>query len=277
MGSFRVWYLQACISPFGNMFVNHIGITDMNRRTILASLGMGTVGLAGCLDVFDGSTDCEPSEDETTFEDALTLVDEPGMTAPRISVRGTIVAFPNRGLLLEDPTGVARITTGLQYEFDTERLDLGDCVSAEVTLDKRATWDHQMPIVSVRGDRFEREGTTEDADSSRFEDVSPPDASFDLDFDSEIGSNTTTVTLAHDGGETVEPTDLFVCHGPEREEVRRPTLDQTTIASWEELAGSTRDVTPGDSVAVELTDGTNGTLLWQSGTGWNRRLRGFAV
>ena len=249
----------------------------MNRRTILASIGTGAVGLAGCLGVLDGSTDCEPTEDETTFEDAMTLVDEPGMTAPRLSVRGTIVAFPARGLLLEDPTGVARITTGLQYEFDTDRLDPGDCVSADVTLDKRSTWDNQLPILSVRRDHFEREGTTENADVDRFDGVSPPDASFEVDFDSEIGSSTTTVTLTHAGGEPVESSALFLCHGPERAEVRRPTLEETTIDSWDTLAGSTADVTSGDSVTIDLTDGTNGTLLWQSESGWNRQLRGFAV
>lgn len=249
----------------------------MNRRTMLASVGTGAVGLAGCLGVLDDSTGCQPTEDETTFEDALTLVDEPGMTAPRISVRGTIVAFPSRGLLLEDSTGVARVTTSLQYEFDTERLERGDCVSAAVTLSKRATWDNQMPILSVRRDRFEKEGTTENASVVRFDDVSPPDASFDVSFDSEIGSRTTTVTLAHAGGETVEPTALTVCYGPEREEIRRPTLDQTTTTSWDDLAGSAAMVTSGDAVTVELTDGTNGTLLWQSETGWNRQLRGFAV
>ncbi|WP_124197433.1 type IV pilin N-terminal domain-containing protein [Natrarchaeobius chitinivorans] len=249
----------------------------MDRRTVLASIGTGTTGFAGCLGALDDSTDCEPSEEETTFDDAMALVDEPGMTAPRISVRGTIVALPTRGLLLEDPTGVARITTGLEYEFDMERLDLGDCVSADVSLNKRSTWDNQMPIVSVRRDHFEKVGTTENAATSRFDDASPPDASFEIDFDSEFGSSTSTVTLTHDGGEPVDAADLFVCHGPEREDARRPTLDQTTTDSWADLAGSTADVTRGDAVSIELTDDTNGTLLWQSGTGWNKQLRGFAV
>ncbi|MEY7850148.1 type IV pilin N-terminal domain-containing protein [Natrarchaeobius sp. A-rgal3] len=248
----------------------------MNRRTVLVSIGAGTTGLAGCLGALD-STDCEPTGDETTFEDAMAFVDEPGMTAPRLSVRGTIVAFSVRGLILEDPTGVARISTGLEYEFDTDRLELGDCVSGDVSLSKRSTWDNQMPILRVRLDRFERDGSTETPDVDRFDGISPPDASFDIDFDSEIGSSTTTVTLTHDGGETVDPTDLFVCYGPEREEVRRPTLDQTTIDSWEDLAGSSEGVSAGDAVSVDLPNDTNGTLLWRSGLGWNTQLRGFAV
>lgn len=249
----------------------------MNRRCVLAALGAGSLGFAGCLGVLDDSTPCEPAEDETALENGIILINEPGVRAPRISVRGTIVAFPDRGLLLSDGTGVARISTGLGYDFEMDELSRGDCVRSAVTLDKRATWDNKMPILSVRGEEFEKVGASEDDLTSRFDEASPPAAVFDTDFDSEVGSATTAVTLTHRGGSLLSPSDLYVCYGPERDGVRRPTLAQTTVETWAALSGSTAEVTAGDAVTVDLTARTQGTLLWQSDTGWGKQLTGFAV
>lgn len=246
----------------------------MRRRAVLASVGAASAGFAGCVELLGGQVSCEPGEGETSLRDALGFVDQSGRGAPDVNVRGTVAAFPRRGVIVTDGTGAARLTAGLGYEFDTDELSPGDCVRTEGGLDKRASWDNQMPIISIDRREFERVGETDDPDIAAFGDIEPPSGGFRVDFDSGRGSTNTTVTMTYTDGTALDPANLSVIYGDPRPDVRRPRLERTREEPATELTEAD-PITQGDELRIEVRGDIKGAVLWRSGTGWNRELGGW--
>lgn len=246
----------------------------MRRRAVLASVGAASGGLAGCSGLLGDDVSCEAGEEETSLREALEFVDRSGRASPDVDVRGTVAAFPRRGMIITDGTGFARLTAGVGFEFDADELSPGDCVKTEGGLDKRASWDNQMPIISIDRREFERVGETDDPDIATVEDVEPPSGGFRVDFGSGGGSVNTAVTMTYTGDTEVDPESLSVIYGDPRPDVRRPSLERTREEPATELTDAD-PVTPGDELRIEVREDIKGNVLWRSGTGWNRDLGGW--
>lgn len=247
-----------------------------NRRRVLRVLGAGgAVGTAGCGALGSEETDCDRTADETSLEAALRLVDEDGVGPEDVSVRGTIATMTADTAYVYDETGVGRLSTGLNRDFNTDELSPGDCIAASGGLDKPGSWSAQMPVISVN--ELERVGRTEETERlERIASAAPPDVLFDVDFGSASDECATRVTLTHAGDEPVRADELSVIYGREREYPRNPTLEDTTERPWTELGG-TGTVTENDAVSVTVESRTSGAVLWRSGTGRNSERKGWGV
>lgn len=245
----------------------------MNRRSILeAAATAGSVGTLGCLDGLESGVPCEPSGDEQQLGSVFGLLEESDRPGPRVQFRGTVVAFSGDDLVLADGSGAARIYGGVGYEINSDLIDRGDCLSGEGALMKNSTWEHQMPVLNAL--ELDRQGQAETELGDVDDGLSPPDASFELDYEfgTERGDCTTRVVYTHVGGESVPADELAVAFGPDRSSENRPPLSETTQVSWAEQAGIDRSVTAGDSVGVVLERAARGNLLWTSDVGWNEVL-----
>lgn len=242
----------------------------MKRRHLLASLGaLGTASfappLAGCL-----STTCEPREEDTPLGDISLEYD--GDLSFRAAVVG--IVDENR-LIVDDTTGKANLYTDLNYEIDTDRVDVGDCVKGEGTVSSGSSWDNRMPTVSLREREFESAGS-----ASR--DVEPvaekPDAVFDVSFDSDTGSCETDVTLTHQGDESVPADELLVVHRPDpRSDTYRGESGE--VEMWwheiDETKGANDEVREGDSATLTVEGEREGVLVWVSD--WSDELKGWGA
>lgn len=243
---------------------------DMERRELLASLGTlgaasSAVPITGCL-----STTCEPREDDMPLGDIS--LDYDGDVSFRAAVVGIV---DNDSLIVDDTTGKAKLYTGLDYEIDTDRVDVGDCVKGEGTVSSRSSWDNRMPTVSLRERTFESAG-------SAARDVEPvaekPDAVFDISFDSDRNSCATDVTLTHRGDEPVPAEELLVVHRPDpRSDTYRGEPDEVEMW-WHEIdetkeAGD--DVVEGDSTTLTVEGERDGVLVWMSD--WSDELKGWGA
>jgi len=179
----------------------------MERRRLLASMGIlgaaSSVPLSGC-----PSTTCEPRRKDTPLGEIDLGYDSD------FSFRATAVVgiADDRKLVVDDMTGRAKLYTGLNYEIDTDSVNVGDCVVGMGTVSSNSSWESRMPTVSLRERTFESAG-------SASHDLTPvaekPDAVFDVSFDSDRGSCETDVTLTHQGEEAVPADELLVVHRPD--------------------------------------------------------------
>lgn len=232
---------------------------------------MGVLGsasstpLSGCL-----STTCEPRERDTPLGNVD--LDYDGEVSFRAAVVGVI---DEDELVVDDTTGKAKLYTGLNYEIDTDLVDVGDCVTGEGTVSPRSSWDNRMPTVSLREHTFESAGS-----ASR--DVEPvaekPDAVFDVSFDSETGSCETDVTLTHQGNEAVPADELLVVHRPDpRSDTYRG--EGEAVEMWWHEIDETKEaddmVRGGESATVTVDGDRDGVLAWVSD--WSDELKGWGT
>lgn len=242
----------------------------MERRKLLASLGTlsaasSAVPLSGCL-----STTCEPREEDTHLGDIDLDYDGD------VSFRGAVVGIiDDSSLVIDDTTGKAKLYTGLNYEIDTDLVDVGDCVKGEGTVSSNSSWDNRMPTVSLRERTFESAGS-----ASR--DVEPvgekPEAVFDVSFDSDRNSCETDVTLTHQGDEPVPADELLVVHRPDpRSDTYRGEPDEVELW-WHEIDRTKEtddEVAEGDSATLTVEGEREGVLVWVSD--WSDELKGWGA
>ena len=239
----------------------------MERRHILMSIG--AFGASSCLPSLSGclSTTCEPREEDTPLGSIDLDSDE------RISFRAAVVGFHNGRAIVDDTTGKAKLFTGINYEIDTDRVDVGDCVRGEGTVSPSSSWNNRMPTISLRAREFESAGS-----ASR--DVEPvaekPDAIFDVSFDSEINSCETDVTMTHQGGESVPADELLVVHRPDGDVYRGESGE---VELWwheiDETKGADDMVREGESATITVNGNRDGVLVWVDD--WSDRLKGWGA
>lgn len=89
----------------------------VNRRTVIGAIGVGTIGLAGCLggDNGDDDEDIEPGSVEDGF---------PECSTPDVTELGEL--FPEPEDLGEDVTGGLAMTMTSPYELEEHGFDSGD-------------------------------------------------------------------------------------------------------------------------------------------------------
>ena len=241
----------------------------MGRRELLAAAGafaaVSSVSLSGCL-----STACEPREKDRRLGDIG--LDYDGEVSFRAAVVGII---DDDRLIVDDTTGRANLYTGLNYEIDTDSVEVGDCVRGEGTVSSGSSWDNRMPTVSLDERTFESAGSA----SRDVESVSEkPDAVFDVSFDSDRGSCETDVTLTHQGDESVPADELLVVHRPDpRGDTYRGKPDEVE-AWWHEIDGTKGpddDVVEGESASLTVEGERDGVLVWVSD--WSDEIKGWGT
>jgi len=243
----------------------------MERRELLATVGAlgavsSTPSLGGCL----GSTACEPREEDTPLGDVG--LDYDGELSFRAAVVGVV---DDSNLIIDDTTGEAQLYTGINYEIDTDFVDVGDCVKGEGTVSPRSSWDNRMPTVSLRESEFESAGTAG-------RDVEPvsekPDAAFGVSFDSDRGSCETDVTLTHRGGEPVPADELLVVHRPDPRGDTYTGEPDEVERWWHEIDGekeASDTVSEAESATFTVEGEREGVLAWVGD--WSDELKGWGT
>jgi hypothetical protein len=240
----------------------------MERREVLASIGVlgsaSSVPFSGCL-----STTCEPREKDTPLGNVD--LDYDGEVSFRAAVVGII---DEDKLVVDDTTGKAKLYTGLNYEIDTDLVEIGDCVTGEGTVSSGSSWDNRMPTVSLRERSFESAGSA----SRDVESVSEkPDTVFDVSFDSDRNSCETDVTLTHQGDEPVPADELLVVHRPDpRSDTYR---GEDEVEMWwheiDETKEADDELVEGDSATLTVKGERDGVLVWVSD--WSDELKGWGT
>lgn len=231
----------------------------MKRREWLAAVGAATTtaglaGLGGCLE--EQAVECRPDEEDVRFGD---VGFEDGQTA---GFRGAVVGF-SQGVLVDDTTGIARLTATDDQYIEMNELDVGTCLRGEGTIETERSWANRLPVFVV--DRLESLGRAQRSVASI---PQGPTAEFEATVDQD--GCEATLTLRHDQGDPVPADQLRL--------VVRPLdgTDDTRRGWWYEFDNQ---VDPGEAVAVDdsltvtVPAGREGTLAWVDD--WSRQLVGW--
>jgi flagellin-like protein len=82
-----------------------------------------------------------------------------------------------------------------------------------------------------------------------------PQASFNFDYDNASIGSTDSISITHDGGDTIGANELAVVSSVNFDGTGGVGVTNTGDETWETLSGSSADVTAGDSITIDAHSG----------------------